>query len=396
MESYISTRMVGLSVASVGRGSTDNNVATGKQDTLMRLVERLTERIEALEQQQTQWRDIEEYARPELSVPAAVSSVAMQCEQRGYQLDGKVDGVDTSFLLDTGAAYTLIRNDGWERIAAENSRDLEQWTGQRIVGANGSPLRVHGTTRVNLSLAGEDTSARLLVVSPLNTEAILGMDFLKEHRATIDLGNEELHLGGRGCAIPLQNLAVSTVGAVGINTVEEKNQPCGGMVMAGAGADDDDTPGMEVRSLRTKKPRKRRSPGKHFKAGMLVCLHSSDIVPGSNAITFRVVRRISDVIYRIQNVNARRQRLVVHFDHLKPCPPYRRLPTVTNTTPQPSQPEPQPPPPGNNLKQTQWIMQYNTLSMPDQPLPTYYQAVIIHKNMDVFEYGTYSLKRGAM
>ena len=62
MESYISTRAVGLSVASVGRGSTDNNVATGKQDTLMRLVERLTERIEALEQQQTQWRDSEEYA----------------------------------------------------------------------------------------------------------------------------------------------------------------------------------------------------------------------------------------------------------------------------------------------------------------------------------------------
>ena len=75
-------------MVSVGRGSTDNNVATGKQDTLMRLVERLTERIEALEQQQIQWRDSEEYARPELSVPAAVSSVAMQYEQRGYQLDG--------------------------------------------------------------------------------------------------------------------------------------------------------------------------------------------------------------------------------------------------------------------------------------------------------------------
>ena len=134
MESYISTRMVGLSVVSVGQGTTDNNVATGKQDILMRLVERLAERIEALEQQQTQWRDSEECARSELSAPAAVSSVAMRCEQRGYRLDGKVDGVDTSFLLDTGAAYTLIRNDAWERIAAENSRDLEQWTGTAHCG----------------------------------------------------------------------------------------------------------------------------------------------------------------------------------------------------------------------------------------------------------------------
>ena len=115
------------------------------------------------------------------------------------------------------------------------------------------PAGVHGTIRVNLSLVGKDTSARLLVVSPLYTEAILGMDFLKEHRATIDLGNEELHLGGpRVCHTPAEPSCEHSRCSVGINAVEEKNHPCGGVVMAGAG----NTLGEEVRSSRTKKPRK--------------------------------------------------------------------------------------------------------------------------------------------
>ena len=57
MESYVSMRTAALSVASVGRGSADNNVATGIQDALFRLMEKHTERIEALERQQSQWQD---------------------------------------------------------------------------------------------------------------------------------------------------------------------------------------------------------------------------------------------------------------------------------------------------------------------------------------------------
>jgi len=40
---------------------------------------------------------------------------------------------------------------------------------------------------------------------------------------------------------------------------------------------------------------------------------------------FRVVKRLSDVNYRIQHVQHPRKRMVVHFDRLKPC----HLPTVT-------------------------------------------------------------------
>ena len=44
----------------------------------------------------------------------------------------------------------------------------------------------------------------VVVVSPLTSEAILGLDFLKRHRARIDLENKQLHL--TDCTLPLREL----------------------------------------------------------------------------------------------------------------------------------------------------------------------------------------------
>ena len=43
---------------------------------------------------------------------------------------------------------------------------------------------------------------------------------------------------------------------------------------------------------------------------------------------YRIVAKLSDAVYHIQHSQARRKRLVVHFDRLKPCPQGVRLPTV--------------------------------------------------------------------
>ena len=40
---------------------------------------------------------------------------------------------------------------------------------------------------------------------------------------------------------------------------------------------------------------------------------------------YRIVHRLSDAVYRFQHTQARRQRPVVHFDRLKPCPPDMHL-----------------------------------------------------------------------
>ena len=132
------------------------------------------------------------------SIP--ISSVA---PAGGYRIEGAVNGTRTSFLLDTGAAVTLLREDAWARCNAKHNLNLQPWSEQRLVSVDGSPLRVHGLGSVDLDFAGEKLPAEVIVVSPLTTEAILGLDFLCKHRATIDLEKRQLYLGDRRCTLPL-------------------------------------------------------------------------------------------------------------------------------------------------------------------------------------------------
>jgi hypothetical protein len=73
--------------------------------------------------------------------------------------------------------------------------------GQRLVGVDGSPLQVFGQAEVNATLKDKQFSTSILVVSP---EAIVGVDFLQQYNATINLGDTELLIGcGQVTKIPL-------------------------------------------------------------------------------------------------------------------------------------------------------------------------------------------------
>ena len=56
-------------------------------------------------------------------------------------------------------------------------------------------MHVHGHTTVSVELGGREFQVGMVVVSPLTTEAILGLDFLSAHSAKIDLQEKELLLG---------------------------------------------------------------------------------------------------------------------------------------------------------------------------------------------------------
>ena len=94
-----------------------------------------------------------------------------------------------------------------------------------LVSADGTPLTIHGCACVELELEGNTFMTDIVVVSPLTAEAILGLGFLQEQQASIDLANKTLHLKEKGCDIPLrdptpshQSSAVQLVRAV--RTVE--------------------------------------------------------------------------------------------------------------------------------------------------------------------------------
>ena len=57
---------------------------------------------------------------------------------------GRVHGADVRFLVDTGAAVSLLNSTVWRKLTADASLRLEPWLGARLVGVDGSQLRVFG------------------------------------------------------------------------------------------------------------------------------------------------------------------------------------------------------------------------------------------------------------
>ena len=119
-------------------------------------------------------------------------------------MDCTINGVWAPFLLDTGAAVTLLRKDTWDHVNLDNWQSLWSYSAVQLVGVDGSPLTIHGSATVDLHLDGHSITTDAVVVSPLTAEAILGLDFLHEHQAHIDLPNHQVYLAQRGIFLPLQ------------------------------------------------------------------------------------------------------------------------------------------------------------------------------------------------
>ena len=88
-----------------------------------------------------------------------------------------------SFLLDTGAAVSLLRKDIWDHaiLAAPNPPPLQSWTGQPLVSVDGSPLVVHGQAIVPVKFGSYTGNVMFVVTEALTIEAILGLDFLENN-----------------------------------------------------------------------------------------------------------------------------------------------------------------------------------------------------------------------
>ena len=129
-------------------------------------------------------------------------TIAVSTPTGGYQLEATVDGVSVPFLLDTGAAVSLLREDTWKRVNA-GSRTLEPWNKKRLVSVDGTPLRTLGRAKVDLNLAGRTYRQEVLVVSALTAPAILGLDFLQENAVSVDLKRKQLMLTGHSTPLAL-------------------------------------------------------------------------------------------------------------------------------------------------------------------------------------------------
>ena len=109
-----------------------------------------------------------------------------------WLVEVRVDGVPANCLVDTGASSTILSRSVWEQIGPGN-KPLFPVKGERnLVDAQGSPLRLAGKGRMKLQLGKQVFSASVMVVETLTEDLILGRDFLKQHKCSVELGERNL------------------------------------------------------------------------------------------------------------------------------------------------------------------------------------------------------------
>ncbi len=119
-----------------------------------------------------------------------------------YRLSGTVNGIPTTFVVDTGASITMLDETFWEK-ANHGECSLEPWTGRRLVGVEGTPLHICGVSNVELKFAGEIFHCPVLVARSLTSNAILGLDFLEANNCTLEMADRKLTFPERGVAVSL-------------------------------------------------------------------------------------------------------------------------------------------------------------------------------------------------
>ena len=86
------------------------------------------------------------------------------------------------------------------------------------MSVDGTALQVFGSMKAELMLGSREFQSEIIVVSPLTTQAILGVDFLKEYETHIDFSSGQLKLGG--CNPLALNLRQGTMRGTGVGTVQ--------------------------------------------------------------------------------------------------------------------------------------------------------------------------------
>ena len=138
--------------------------------------------------------------REQTTITAVTINTEADC-----MLKGCVNGVSASILVNTGAAATILSKKLWDRTGCKTP--LTSSDGQKLVSVQGIPLHLHGGTQIELQLKDELFSVRVMIADTLTTgvDVILGRDFLRDHRCTIEMGEKRdtLHFKDRSISFIL-------------------------------------------------------------------------------------------------------------------------------------------------------------------------------------------------
>ena len=103
-----------------------------------------------------------------------------------YIMNARVFGGRVSFLIDTGAAVSLMSTEVWDRIKPVDAPRLNP-VNIKLVGVDGVPFQVKGSVTVQLEMPGRTFCQELIVANASTCEGILGLNFLEANECVLNL-----------------------------------------------------------------------------------------------------------------------------------------------------------------------------------------------------------------
>ena len=139
--------------------------------------------------------DDEKIERPLEGVVEVISST-------GWYVPGKLQGVPTDFLIDSGSTYTIIDEELYEGLPENVKTPLEPLE-MVLRSANGEILKVLGQTNMQLEIGNQTFQYPVKVVALGDNSAILGLDFMSDEECVVYMGNGIMQIGSKSVRIRL-------------------------------------------------------------------------------------------------------------------------------------------------------------------------------------------------
>lgn len=124
---------------------------------------------------------------------------------------GKIGEVVVDFLIDTGAAVTVVNFSVWEelrRFSQFQRIGLTSTIGMQTV--SGEPLKVRGKVSLPLEVSKAMFPFEVTIIDGLAHDAILGKDFLEYYKSRIDFSSGMLELR-QDLQLPIQSSVLASV-----------------------------------------------------------------------------------------------------------------------------------------------------------------------------------------
>ena len=141
-----------------------------------------------------------------------------------YIVEGRVNGYPVNILIDTDAAASIVSSHVWEKIRSPGA-ELRTATGKNLVGVQGTPLQLNGTTRINIELCSKKFSSDIIMADSLTADIILARHFMKVNKCTIEMTpmKDLLHFKQHGKVVPIKSKQSNSTQDLSVDVVQNSD-----------------------------------------------------------------------------------------------------------------------------------------------------------------------------